>query len=119
MKAVTNINVNNIKKVVNISVAGRVSMEEAQAFINDYQVKINAINASQYTLEVDCSDMQVLTPDMTDNLTSVMQMYKASGFKKVIYQVKSNVLLKMQLSRLIRNSKVAEDGQDVSVIDIG
>lgn len=119
MKAATNIQVNSIKKVVNVRVAGRISMEEAKAFINDYKVKTSAINPSAYTLEVDCSDMEVLTPDMTENLTGVMKMYKASGFKKVIYQVKSNPILKVQLTRLVRNAGVAKDGQDVSIVNIG
>lgn len=110
------INVDNTQKVVHIIVAGKVTEQEAREFDNEYKTKIGAINPSLYTLEADCSAMQVLTPEMTERLTGVMKMYKAAGFKKIIYQVKSNPILKMQLSRVSRNAGIA---QDVSIVDIG
>lgn len=119
MSVGTNINVNNIRKIFNISVAGRITAKEEQEFLNDYKAKTKAINSADYTLDVDCSEMKVVTPDMTENLTQVMKMYKATGFKKVVYQVKSNALLKLQLARLARNAGVVQEGQDVSVVDIG
>lgn len=119
MSKSTSINVDNIQKIFNVRVAGRITPKEEQEFLADYKAKTSAITPAQYTLEVDCTDMKVVTPDMTENLTQVMKMYKATGFKKVIYQVKSNVLLKMQLARLARNAGVIQEGQDVSVVDIG
>ena len=100
----TGIQVNVAKKVMNISVNGRMGKEDAKVFLDDYLAKTKAINAGEYTLEVDCTEMQVLTQDMYDELVHVMSLYKSSGFKHITFIVKSNQVLKMQLSRLGRNA---------------
>ena len=56
----TGIRVNTIKKVMNISVTGKMEKTDAKIFLDDYLAKTKAINASEFTLEVDCSSMQVL-----------------------------------------------------------
>lgn len=99
-----NILINTVKKTVNISVKGRMTMEDSQLFITEYNTKMNSIKASEYTLEVDCIDMPVVTPEMAEELTGVMGLYKTTGFGKVVFQIKSNTVLKMQLSRLARNA---------------
>lgn len=96
----TGIQVNTVRKVVNIFVNGKMTMEDANAFVADYNSKMKAITPSAFDLEVDCTQMQLLNADMTANLTEVMKMYKATGFKQVRFTVENNLTLKMQLSRL-------------------
>ncbi|WP_010098040.1 hypothetical protein [Ornithinibacillus scapharcae] len=99
----TTISVNSAKKIVNMTVAGQMTMADAELFVSDYQSKIGPINGSEYELFVDCTDMKVLTQEMSQNLTEVMKMYKETGFKKIIYTIKGNSILKMQLSRIARS----------------
>jgi len=96
----TGIQVNTVRNVVNIFVNGKMTMEDANAFVADYNAKMKAITPSPFNLEVDCTEMQLLNADMTANLTEVMKMYKATGFKQVKFTVANNLTLKMQLSRL-------------------
>ncbi|HWJ77368.1 MAG TPA: hypothetical protein VNR61_04715 [Niallia sp.] len=104
----TNIQVNMSTKTVNISVAGKMTLEDAKLFVSEYNRKMSQINGADYVLEVDCKEMQVLTPEMTEDLTGVMKMYKSTGFKEVIFQIKSNTILKMQLSRIVRNAALSQ-----------
>lgn len=91
-----------MRKVVDISVNGKMTMEDANAFVADYNSKMKAITPSAFDLEVDCTQMQLLNADMTANLTEVMKMYKTTGFKQVKFTVENNLTLKMQLSRLAK-----------------
>lgn len=104
----TNILVNNVSKVVNMSVSGRMTPEDAEAFLVDYNTKMSAIKGSEYTLEIDCTTMQVLTPDLTQDLAGVMQLYKSTGFKKILIIVSQNAVLKMQLGRIVRNAGLTQ-----------
>lgn len=106
--AKTTIQVNSVKKVVNMTVAGRMTMSDAELFIKEYQVKIGPLNGPDFELEVDATDMQVLTPEMTENLTEVMKMYKKTGFKKVTVIITQTPVLKMQLSRIARNAGLTQ-----------
>lgn len=114
MKKAT-IEVNPASKVMKVSVAGKMTMEDSKAFVSEYNTKTNAINPSDFTLEVNCLNMPVVTQDMTEELTNVMGLYKSTGFKQVVFQIKSNSTLKMQLSRLARNAGLT----NATVVDIG
>lgn len=100
----TSISVDSIKKLVNMTVAGKMTMEDAELFLQDYKRKIDPIPGHQYDLIVDCTDMEVLTPEMLENLTGVMKMYKSTGFNTITYNIKENPVLKMQLKRMAKNS---------------
>lgn len=100
----TSIVVNQGKRLVNMTVAGQMTIEDAQKFIDDYKSKIGPLNGPDYALEVDCTEMKVLTPEMSENLTGVMKMYKETGFNKIKFTINNNKILKMQLSRISRNA---------------
>ena len=107
------IKVNTIGKVVDMVVSGTFTPEKAQQFINDYQNRIGAITAENFTLKFDCTDLDVVTQDMIPDLEQCYQLYKSSGFKKVIFEIKKNPIIKMQLSRIARkvglsNAEVVE-----------
>ena len=109
------IQINKIKKVVAFSVAEKVTMEEAKLFISEYNAKMKTINAAEYTLEVDCTSMNVLDQNMAANLTDVMKMYKETGFIKVIFKINTSPILKMQLARVARNAGLSEKASIVEV----
>ncbi|SES17860.1 hypothetical protein SAMN04487944_1226 [Gracilibacillus ureilyticus] len=100
----TTILVDPSKKVVNMAVAGKMTMEDAELFVKEYNAKIGPINGEEFELMVDCTEMKVLTPEMGANLEEVMKMYKNTGFKKITYMIKENNILKMQLTRISRNA---------------
>lgn len=109
----TSILVNSAEKTVHMKVAGAMTMEDAQLFLQEYEVKVEPIGGQQYDLIVDCTEMSLLSQEMAENLTGVMKMYKATGFNKISYNIKENNVLKMQLNRIARtagltNAEVAE-----------
>ncbi|MEH7237974.1 hypothetical protein [Bacillus sp. JJ1562] len=96
-------NVNHDKKTVDMTVSGTFTPEKAQQFINDYQSKISSINASEFILEFDCRDLDVVTQEMIPNLENCLTLYKSSGFKKVEVGIRNKPIISMQLKRLARN----------------
>lgn len=101
------IKVNNTEKNVNLHVSGTAKPEEVQGFMNEYNSTVNKIQVSEFDLIVNCQDMSVETQDKIDKLAEIFKMYQQSGFKNIIFEVKSsNTILKMQLKRIIRNSGV-------------
>lgn len=97
------INVNSASKVIDISVRGSFTPEQAKAFHTDYQTKVGSITAKDFTLKVDCTDMNVITQDMVPKLEISFKMYKDSGFKEVQFLIFKSVIVKMQLSRVARS----------------
>lgn len=98
------INVNPAQKVIEISVIGSFTPEQAAAFHNDYQAKVGAISAKDYTLKIDCKHMNVITQDMIPKLEVSLNMYKQSGFKEIQVLSMRSAVIKMQISRVIRNT---------------
>ncbi|MFT4416398.1 hypothetical protein ACLM5H_21265 [Fredinandcohnia humi] len=96
-------NVNLEKKTVDMTVSGTFTPEKAQQFINDYQHKLSSINASEFVLEFDCRDLDVVTQEMIPNLENCLALYKSTGFKKVEVGIRKSAIISMQLKRLARN----------------
>lgn len=98
------VKLNQTKKIINCMVSGTFVPEDAQSFVDDYHKAVNSINPAEYTLEFDCTSMQVVSADMVPHLEACFGLYKESGFNKVIFKVQDNVVLKMQFNRLARNT---------------
>ncbi|WP_251548817.1 hypothetical protein [Neobacillus muris] len=98
------IKVNTAKKAVDMNVNGTFTTEDVQNFVRDYQATVDSIEAGSFTLEVDCTNMDILTQDMVPSLENSYKMYKESGFKRVNFSIKKNPVLKMQLTRIARNT---------------
>ncbi|UTR13157.1 hypothetical protein MM221_10855 [Salipaludibacillus sp. LMS25] len=96
---------NMSSKVVEMEVKGTFSPTDVENFVSDYQKIVGKINPTEYILDIDCSKLDILQQEMVPSMEGAFTMYKESGFKKVILNVKSSVL-KMQLSRLARNTKL-------------
>ncbi len=101
----TNIILNSARKTMNITVNGRMEKEDSKIFLDQYHSTTRSINASEFTLEVDCTSMQLLNKEMYDDLGHVMGLYKSTGFKNVEFQTKpTDTVLKMQLNRIARGA---------------
>ena len=98
------INVNKATKVIEISVIGSFTPEQAKAFHTDYQAKVSSIVAADFTLKVDCTDMHIITQEMLPKLEISFNMYKESGFKEIQFLIKQSATIKMQLNRVARNT---------------
>ena len=96
-------NVNVVEKTIDMTVSGTFTPEKAKQFINDYQQKVSSINASEFILEFDCRDLDVVTKEMIPDLENCLTLYKSSGFKKVEVGIKKSAIISMQLKRLANN----------------
>ncbi len=105
--------VDSIKKEMKIKVVGNFTPQQAEQFINDYNKHIASINAALYVLRLDCTDINVVTPELIPALEACYQLYKISGFKEIICEVRNAAVIKMQLYRISR--KV---GLEVKVIEV-
>lgn len=102
MKGKYTMGINPAKKEMNITIIGNFSNEQALQFISDYNSKVKSINAADYTLCLDCTDLNVVTPDLVDSLEACYALYKSSNFKHVVFEISKTAILKMQLSRIAR-----------------
>ncbi|PMC40620.1 hypothetical protein CJ195_02580 [Bacillus sp. UMB0899] len=98
------IKVNRGAKNVEMYIGGTFTPTDVQNFVSDYKNKISVINANEFTLEIDCTFMDLLKQEMIPSLENSYKMYKESGFKKVVFKIKQNPVLKLQLNRLARST---------------
>ncbi|MEQ2525256.1 hypothetical protein EKG37_06330 [Robertmurraya yapensis] len=98
------INVNRAEKTVDLVIVGTFTPEQVQEFVSDYTTKAKSINASEFTLNADSTDMDVLTQEMVPALENTIRMYQQTGFEKLVVSIKKNPILKMQLNRIFKNT---------------
>ncbi|WP_117170767.1 hypothetical protein [Paraliobacillus sediminis] len=98
------IKVDKTNKKVDMMVSGSFEPEDVELFVKDYQTKVGSITANQYTLDVDCTTMNILTKDMVPSLENSFKMYNQSGFEKVLFTIKKSPVIKMQLKRIAKNA---------------
>jgi adenine deaminase len=96
------IDTNRTTKEIQMKVVGVFTPQQAEAFHNDYKKHIGSIQASDFTLNVDCTDMKVISQDMIPKLQYSFELYKNSGFKKVKFITNGQVVIKMQINRIAR-----------------
>lgn len=101
------------KKELQITIVGNFTPEQAQQYINDYNSHVKSINPSDYTLRLDCTDLNVVTPELIPSLEACYNLYKSSNFNKVIFEISKNAIVKMQLSRIAK--KIGLDADIVQV----
>lgn len=108
------IKVNQAKKSVDMVIRGSFTPQKAVEFVNDYQTKVTSVEAKDFTLKLDCSDLNVVTPAMIPDLENCYRMYGSSGFGKVLFEIKKNPIIKMQLSRIARTTGLT----NVEIVEI-
>jgi hypothetical protein len=93
-----------IKKVLNIRIWGMYTPDDANAFVEEFTKVASSVQAAEFILNFDAQELAVSKQEMLPMLEGCFKMYKTLGFKKVIANVGKNATLKMQLSRVGRNS---------------
>ncbi|MUK88250.1 hypothetical protein GMD78_07580 [Ornithinibacillus sp. L9] len=101
------IKVNSVAKSIDMVIKGTFTPEQVEAFVKDYTSKVQSVQAADYTLNVDSTDMDVLTQEMVPSMENSIKMYQQSGFDKMVIKIKENAILKMQLNRILRNANFA------------
>ncbi|AGK55327.1 hypothetical protein [Bacillus sp. 1NLA3E] len=99
-----NFNVNSEEKIFDVKVEGSFSEGDAVSFINQYNKHTASFNPTEYIIDLDCTDLKVSDNDVLPMLEQCYKMYKESGFSKVIFKIKQNTILKMQLGRIARST---------------
>ncbi|KAA8998768.1 hypothetical protein F4V43_16185 [Paenibacillus spiritus] len=101
-----NLNTDKNASTLNVKVGGTFSTEDAELFIADYNRAIGAFDPKQYEIILDCTELNVSSPDVLPMLEQCFILYKNSGFKNVVFTIKRNPILKMQLSRVARTTQL-------------
>ncbi|WP_239618587.1 hypothetical protein [Cohnella mopanensis] len=97
-----NIQLDQANKVFKAQVEGTFSTEDGMKSIEAYQKSIASISVPDYDIEIDCTQLNVSSPDTLPILEGCFQLYKRDGFKKIVLRIAKNPILKMQLSRVGR-----------------
>lgn len=108
-----NMRISSAEKEMNITIVGNFTNEQAQQFVEDYNSKVALIKATDFTLRLDCKDLNVITPALVESLEACYALYKSSGFNKVIIEISKTAILKMQLSRIARKI-----GLDAEILEV-
>jgi len=96
------------KKTLFAEVSGTFGPADANDFLQEYTTILKTIKANEYELLFDCENLRVTGKDvqsgvdMTVLLRGCIEQYKKDGFKKVVFDCKKNLIVKMQISRLSR-----------------
>jgi len=97
-----NIRIDQAGKIFHAEVEGTFSPEDGMKSIEAYQTSIASISVPEYSIDIDCTKLNVSAPDALPILEGCFQLYKKDGFKKVTLRIAKNPILKMQLSRIGR-----------------
>ncbi|AET61704.1 hypothetical protein HPL003_24940 [Paenibacillus terrae HPL-003] len=99
------IEVDQTIKTVHMAVNGVFSQAEYDRFVKEYVSKTSSIQASSFTLQVDCTQMALLGPGEVEKLKGSFVRYKETGFAKVIFVISlQQTIIKMQLGRIAREA---------------
>lgn len=100
------INVNNANKEMNMVIIGSWNDADVTDFERDYNRAVKSISGvGTYTLNADCTDMNIITQTMIPGLEYCFNMYKASGFGNFVLSIKRSPIIKMQLNRVLKGVK--------------
>jgi hypothetical protein len=86
--------------VLKAMVQGFFQPTDAESFVDEYTRNVNIINAKDFELQFDCTNLKVSSTEMVPMLTACFEMYKKDEFKKIIFQCGDNASLKMQIRRV-------------------
>ncbi|WP_172196473.1 hypothetical protein [Saccharibacillus qingshengii] len=99
------IQTNQSAKKVDMKVSGTFTPQDYQNFVRDYAKMASSIDAKNFTLEVDCREMDLLGTEEVDKLKGSFASYKETGFQKVVFIISSaQMIIKMQLARVAREA---------------
>jgi len=101
-----NFALNSSTQQLDVQVEGTMSAEDGGRFIQEYNQIVSTFDATQYEIILDCRTLNVSSPDTLPMLEQCYLLYQQSGFKKVVFVIAKSPVLKMQLSRVARTTKL-------------
>lgn len=90
------------RKRFDVMVGGWFTPEDAMNYIADYQKSVVTFNPKEYAISLDCHELKVSPVEMIPLLQQCMEMYKQSGFQKIIINVGNSAIVKMQINRIAK-----------------
>ena len=96
------ITLDKASKTIKMKVTGKFVEEKAQQFLDEYNHVIQQVNPAETLLVADCTSMAVATQENAEKLGTILQMYKKTGFKKIIVKVENSPIVKMQINRVAK-----------------
>ncbi|GGA37702.1 hypothetical protein [Paenibacillus physcomitrellae] len=93
-------------KTMKVQVEGIFSPEDGKASIEAYHRHIADIHVPDYVIDLDCSKLEVSAPESLPHLGHCFELYKNDGFKKIIFRISNNPILRMQLSSIARTTNL-------------
>ena len=89
------------EKALNVMIEGMFTPQNALDFIAEYQKNIAEIKPAEYALVFDATNLKVSTQEVLPMLESCVQLYKQTGFKKIVMNMGSSAIVKNQIKRVI------------------
>lgn len=101
------IRVNFMTKVLESSVEGVMSVQDAANFILQYQKAICKIPTSEYTLFFDCTKLQLSPQESQKKLEECFAMYQKADFREIIFNIGNDSILKEQISHIAQDCQLS------------
>lgn len=96
--------INKETKVMYAEASGSFSPEAARETLKQYHENVSQINPAEYTLSIDCSKLNVFSPDVAPILEQCFMLYKQTGFKKIKFTISNSNVLKNQFVRIAKKA---------------
>jgi hypothetical protein len=90
------------KKTLEVMIEGMFTPQNAGDFITEYQKNITGIKTAEFALVFDATQLKVSTQEVLPMLESCVQLYKQTGFNKIIMNMGSSSIVKNQINRVIK-----------------
>lgn len=94
-------NLNHEEKTLNVMIEGMFTQQNALDFIADYQKNIAGIKTNEFILAFDAKNLKVSTQEVLPMLENCVQLYKQTGFMKIIMNMGSSAIVRSQIKRVI------------------
>jgi len=89
------------EKVINVMIEGMFTPQNAVDFIAEYQKNVAGIKPSEFALVFDATNLKVSTQEVLPMLENCMQLYKQTGFEKIVVNMGSSAIVKNQVMRVV------------------
>ena len=108
------IEADQVKKRFNVYAEGFFLMDEASAFVKEFTEKSKVANSKTLTLVVDTRKLSAGTPEVAENMSSVIELYINTPFKeRYAYKLESRIAQ----SQVIRVGKGQKGFELIKFID--
>jgi len=94
-------NLKHEEKTLDIRLDGMATLQNGEEFITEYNKNIAGIKTAEFALVFDATTLKVFSQEVLPMLENCMELYKQTGFKKIIMKMGSSVIVKNQVKRIV------------------